>query len=663
MAKTAPHFLAKPIRYACYFAMFFLASISVANAQMLTLTEQNDDLNIFDHMVVVGDHSFDFNNLSVRQKMRQKVSKGSVANEITPETTSDGDWLYVQLENSTKNGISRVLDTEHFSDHNYAIYLERAGKITLILDSRLPAKDIENRIRPEVILASLPIYMAPQETVEIWAQFQNGSSAGAVPIYLRSESIVTQHRSKNSATNSIFYGVGLTLLTFLVLFSFLLKSKPAIYYSLFLAASIAVNMQQDGYFSLMFYSGDPNFNIITRLFGQSLMLVSYLLFMISFLDIRRRFPKFFAMICGYMVVVVIILGLYPFVGTTDFYNYCINIVALMFAVISLGSAFLAYRSKRFGAGLFILGIAIFISYLVYSVSNNFLWQTSYDFNVILTVKIAQLVDASVFTAAMLRQTFGLRMQRDEALKSELAATQKNLETAQSLLVAKKDRDRAKALAEQHRAQLANVSHDMRQPLTSLQLALEQVDNSSPELKEQLAAGLNYLNSLLGDTLTSTRPDGHDSHAAEPATDAVPIQIIFDNLERMFGTEAMQKGLALKLEPTNVAVDTDAVLLIRILSNLISNAIKYTQKGQVELLCFQYGDKASIEVRDSGVGLTEEQLSRVMKPYQRNTVDGDGEGLGLHIVSTMAEQAGLVLEADSDTGRGTVFRLDGFRVYS
>ncbi|MEP5487206.1 MAG: hypothetical protein ABJP62_12080, partial [Parasphingorhabdus sp.] len=69
---------------------------------MLTLTEQNDDLNIFDHMVVVGDHSFDFNNLSVRQKMRQKVSKGSVANEITPETTSDGDWLYVQLENSTK---------------------------------------------------------------------------------------------------------------------------------------------------------------------------------------------------------------------------------------------------------------------------------------------------------------------------------------------------------------------------------------------------------------------------------------------------------------------------------------------------------------------------------------------------------------------------------
>ncbi|MEP4059330.1 ATP-binding protein, partial [Parasphingorhabdus sp.] len=117
------------------------------------------------------------------------------------------------------------------------------------------------------------------------------------------------------------------------------------------------------------------------------------------------------------------------------------------------------------------------------------------------------------------------------------------------------------------------------------------------------------------------------------------------------------------EPTNVAVDTDAVLLIRILSNLISNAIKYTQKGQVELLCFQYGDKASIEVRDSGVGLTEEQLSRVMKPYQRNTVDGDGEGLGLHIVSTMAEQAGLVLEADSDTGRGTVFRLDGFRVYS
>lgn len=646
--------MAKSLSYAFYFTLLWLASISVASAQILNLDTQNDDVNIFDHMVIAGDRTFNLDDVVSREKTTASAKQNAAVDRIMPETTADGDWLFVQVKNSTNRGMNRVLDTEHFADHDYAVYLEQGGRVELILDARSPAQDIKDRIRPELVLASNPINIAPREAVNLWAQFKNGSIAGSVPIYLRSESILTQHRSKNSSANSLFYGVSVTLLAFLVLFSFLLQSRPARYYSLFLLATIALNMQQDGYFSLVFYAGNTNFNIVTRLFWQFVMILSYQLFMISFLDLRNRFPRFFALICLYLFVVLVVLALYPFLGTTNFYNHAINAVALAFALISIGSAILAYRSNLYGSTFFILGIAIFIGYLTFSVANNFLWQYNYDFSVVLTVKIAQLLDASVFAAAMLRQTFGLRKQRDLALKSELATAQENLEIAQSLLAANKDRDRAKALAERHQNKLADVSHDMRQPLTSLQLALEQADKSSPELKKKLEAGLDYLDSVLGNTLEEIHPSEHQQVDTETQAEHVPLQLVFDNLDRMFGSEAKEKGLKLDFDKTALIVEANAVELIRMLSNLVSNAIKYTDSGGVKVSCPNPGESVSIAVEDTGYGMAEKDLAHKMKRYQRGTSDVDGKGLGLNIVSNIAKNSGLTFQAESEIGKGSVF---------
>ena len=130
---------------------------------------------------------------------------------------------------------------------------------------------------------------------------------------------------------------------------------------------------------------------------------------------------------------------------------------------------------------------------------------------------------------------------------------------------------------------------------------------------------------------------------------------------MFGAEAKAKELELRFDPSAATVRTDAIALVRMLSNLISNAIKYTDDGLVEVLCVEEDGSASIKVRDGGSGLTEAQLARFKEPYQRNESDGDGEGLGLHIVTTMAKQSSLLFDAESSVGKGTVFRLSGFPI--
>ena len=641
--------------------MHFVVGIAPIAAQTLELNEDNDDVDIIPHLLIVGDQNFDLKDNAQRQGVAQNALEAPAFARVNQDKVGERTWAYVRIKNASESGISRVLDSEHFTSRGYAVYLERAGIPELILDARLPAVEIKDRLRPELILASNPIILEPQEAVGLWVQFETKSSDGAFPIYLRSEAILTDHRTKHSKINLMFYGVSVTLLIFLVLLSSLLKSRPARFYAIFLLGMIALNLQQDGYFSLFLYSGDSIWNFYTRMFWQVIMVVFYLLFMASFLNLRNRHP-ILSKVTAIFILFVFLYGVsHPIWDVSELYRYGTAGIGVMFGFLSVAFIVLAFKARTDGLWFFVAGVGIFLSYLAYSLAHGFLWEYGFNFEVIATVKVLQLLDASVFSAAMLRQTFVLRQQRDAALNSELAATQESLTATRLQLEAERDRDRAKVLAEKHRERLAMTSHDLRQPLTSLQLALEQAETSDPDLKSKLASGLEYLNVVLGDTLRSARPngDGADEHAAP--TEIVPIQVVFDNLERMFGAEAKAKGLELRFDPSAATVRTDAIALVRMLSNLISNAIKYTDDGLVEVLCVEEGDTASIKVRDGGSGLTEAQLARFKEPYERNESDGDGEGLGLHIVTTMAKQSSLLFDAESSVGKGTVFRLSGFPI--
>jgi signal transduction histidine kinase len=179
----------------------------------------------------------------------------------------------------------------------------------------------------------------------------------------------------------------------------------------------------------------------------------------------------------------------------------------------------------------------------------------------------------------------------------------------------------------------------------------------------MTVGLNYLNTILGDTLDDTRPAttrggnyGEDEYNDE--TEAVPLQLIFDNIHRMFASEAEAKGLDLRFAKTSLVAQGSAVVLIRILSNLVGNAIKFTASGTVLIGARRRNGKITLQIYDTGQGIAADDLPHITQPYQRATQQAEGYGLGLNIVHKLTAQHGLQLHVKSRPGKGSVFSVSG-----
>jgi CheY-like chemotaxis protein len=121
---------------------------------------------------------------------------------------------------------------------------------------------------------------------------------------------------------------------------------------------------------------------------------------------------------------------------------------------------------------------------------------------------------------------------------------------------------------------------------------------------------------------------------------------------------VDKGLALKVEESAEWVNSDPSLIEEVLRNLVSNAIKYTQKGAVRVLCRREGQSIRVEVHDSGIGIPTDQIPYIFDEFYQVGVSANssrqGYGLGLSIVQRIAVLLGLNLAVVSEPGRGSIF---------
>jgi PAS domain S-box-containing protein len=210
--------------------------------------------------------------------------------------------------------------------------------------------------------------------------------------------------------------------------------------------------------------------------------------------------------------------------------------------------------------------------------------------------------------------------------------------------------------------LAAASHDLRQPLQTLNLlnraAKRQAGANASMLglldRQQLA--LDSMSALLASVLDISKLDS-GGVTANPA--ACAIDEIFETLRSDFEPQAAEKGLELAVERSAEGVQTDPELLRRLLGNLVSNAIRYTQRGEVRICCARRGDLVAIEVRDTGIGIPPDQVERVFEEFyqvDRGTQRPEGLGLGLSIVRRLQQLLGCEVEVESVMGKGTTFRV-------
>ncbi|WP_372399529.1 ATP-binding protein [Azospirillum sp. HJ39] len=210
--------------------------------------------------------------------------------------------------------------------------------------------------------------------------------------------------------------------------------------------------------------------------------------------------------------------------------------------------------------------------------------------------------------------------------------------------------------------MAAASHDLRQPAQSLLMLTAMLRATAPtpavaDSARKIEQVVMTLKQLLDDLLEVSRLDAGGVTANMGVHE---IADLLEALEAQFGPVARAKGLAFGVPPSRASVVTDRVLLLRLLGNLIDNAIRYTPSGQIQIACLESGGTLIVEVRDSGIGIPEDRLDAIWEEFhqignpERNR--DNGIGLGLSIVKRLATVLDHPVKLRSTLGKGSVFSV-------
>ena len=215
--------------------------------------------------------------------------------------------------------------------------------------------------------------------------------------------------------------------------------------------------------------------------------------------------------------------------------------------------------------------------------------------------------------------------------------------------------------------LANMSHEIRTPLNGVvsmadALSRRDLDDSAHQMVELIRSSGATLERLLSDILDSAKIEAGQ---VTLETTVFDLKHALNDIALLWRVKAEDKGVALVFEMDPAApkwVAGDPVRLRQILTNLVSNALKFTDRGTVTLTVSAVpGDRIRFAVRDTGIGFDGEQRARIFQRFQQ--ADGSitrrygGTGLGLAISTALVELMGGALDCESEPGHGSVFTFD------
>lgn len=221
---------------------------------------------------------------------------------------------------------------------------------------------------------------------------------------------------------------------------------------------------------------------------------------------------------------------------------------------------------------------------------------------------------------------------------------------------KNTREKLKQVMESRHHLLLSVSHDIKSPLGSILGHLElfekqgenvhSMKNSARHILALLENLMEY-SSLEQGTLEPTYSDFDPGKAGE-------------EIVEMFLPITDAKGLTLKYDFDKIRVNSDAMKIKQIIINLVSNAIKYTSRGEVCLKMHTFEEKLHIDIKDTGAGIPTDKLNEIFKAFTRlesNNVLAHGSGYGMYVVKGLIDLLGGTINILSEVGKGTSIKVE------
>lgn len=229
-----------------------------------------------------------------------------------------------------------------------------------------------------------------------------------------------------------------------------------------------------------------------------------------------------------------------------------------------------------------------------------------------------------------------------------------------------DITRLKKLEQVRRDFVANISHELKTPITAIQGFAETLlegalDDREHALKflETIRANSERINTLVDDLMTISKIEmGVFTITKKP----VAINEVVNSVVALLEEQAKEKNLVMtvSIPPHLQTINADRDRLVQILTNLVENAIKFTDKGGITIGMSEAGGKKELFVEDTGIGVPEKHLSRLGERFYRvdpaRSRTMGGTGLGLAIVKHLVRAHGWEMKLESTPGKGTKVRI-------
>jgi signal transduction histidine kinase len=276
-----------------------------------------------------------------------------------------------------------------------------------------------------------------------------------------------------------------------------------------------------------------------------------------------------------------------------------------------------------------------------------------------------LVEFDVLRPILMEEA-ALHMKRDITL-GEIIALNMGVDLAARrsvLAFVEHQRAELRQAAEAHAKYLSFMSHDVRGGLNAILLTTDVLRlqlQDDPQFAEALGDVEMIKRNILDTVATMDRflkAEQLRSGKVTPKVSDVDLKSVVNELGAQFRHPAIAKGLRIRIESDqDGTIRTDRELLLTVLQNLVGNAIKYADHGEVTVAIRHDAGGTEITVADQGPGIAPQQLERLFAPFVRGDTHGQsGVGLGLFIARQAAEILGASLRADSKLGAGTTFHL-------
>ena len=255
----------------------------------------------------------------------------------------------------------------------------------------------------------------------------------------------------------------------------------------------------------------------------------------------------------------------------------------------------------------------------------------------------------------------------EEVRAKQAAEQKALQAgrqaAEASLALERTQhefERVQRLAADRSRTLATASHDLKQPIAALRMALvSSKEDSESGNTQRISDAIDYLDQLAGSYLSEGRQgidvEQQPEDAVDQAQEQVGLDLIAQTVAAMFQHEADAQGVEIRVRASPTTVLTNPLALTRALSNAVANVLAHAGASKILIGSRRTGGRVSIEVLDNGRGMDAAAIDRVTQ-YGVRGEDSQGSGLGLGIVAALAEEHDWTFKFDSHPGKGTVLRL-------